>query len=193
MFRCTKFQLGLIDAEIVSVRVCPLPHRGGPVARGQMRAGRMVGRSEHGPHGDGDQSRGQDGPGDELLPHQAKSVRRKFERPKRATIVHRKRWRPYELVHSRIARANYEPLPAVCIDPACPAKTTLKVNPIWAASTVASPASPSRSLVREKAGTMKMSWQSATPVNLIKPVARSRRPTPEGAKLCLLEPQAVGP
>lgn len=84
MFRCTKFQLGLIDAEIVSVRVCPLPHRGGPVARGQMRAGRMVGRSEHGPHGDGDQSRGQEGPGDELLPHQAKSVRRKFERPKRA-------------------------------------------------------------------------------------------------------------
>lgn len=31
-----------------------------------------------------------------------------------------------------------------------------------------------------------MSWQSATPVKPIKPIARSRRPTPESAKLCLL-------
>ncbi|MGY4510464.1 hypothetical protein ACVIN2_003918 [Bradyrhizobium sp. USDA 3650] len=39
-----------------------------------MRPGRGVGRPEHGPHGDREQSAGQDRPGDESFPHQAESV-----------------------------------------------------------------------------------------------------------------------
>lgn len=39
-----------------------------------MRAGRMSGRPEHGPHRDRNQGGGQDGPGDEPFPHRVESV-----------------------------------------------------------------------------------------------------------------------
>lgn len=148
-----------------------------------MRAGLMVGRPEHGPYGDGEQGRGQDGPGDELLLHQAKSVQDSM-RPVRHLSCTAKRCRRYELLHSRtalqqITNPNDERLPAARIDPACPAKTTSKANPIWVVSTAASPASPSRHRVRAKALGMKTSWQNAAPVQ---PIGRSRRPRQEIAR-----------
>lgn len=167
--RRTKFQLGSIDAEIVSVAGERLPHRRGP--GGQMRAGRMSGWSEHSPDGDRHQSGRQDGPGDESFPHLVESVA--VMKLRGTGIVHCKPRQSYELVHRRKRPAQGEPMPRERIEPACPVKTISKVSPTWAASMAVRPVSPSRRRARTKANMMRTSWQSATPA---KPIRRRRRP-----------------
>ncbi len=63
-----------------------------------MRAGRSVGCPEQAPHGHRQQRAGQNGPGDQSFPHQAKSIRCLKPRGPHM-IVHCKRRRSYELVH----------------------------------------------------------------------------------------------
>lgn len=152
-----------------------------------MRARPMGGWSDHGPDGDRNQRGGQDGPGDEPLPHQAESVG--VMNVPGTGIVHRKPRQSYELVHRRKQPAQCEPMPRQRIEPACPVKTISKASPTWVASMAVRPASPSRRRARTRASAMRTSWQSATPA---KPIERRRRPNQDSGALSCLGNSSLG-